>query len=408
MVENGWKWKFNWMGISMKKLAIISLFLLAVSAFGQAVNRTELRNTNDLIRAQTQPLKARLTEIADLGNSIADYGIFYDTTTDTVVGHTYGANLSMVGTDLRAIPSGSDTQVPFNDGGAFGADAGMTYNKTTDTFNVRTQLVIGATSLAGSIWMFDDQGNAAIRLANVINRDLNIGSTNGQDNLVFWAKEIGVDNPIRMNFDGWDFTGPHLLFYKLAARAPTGWSEPLVDVKSTNGLQFFLIDSNGNFGIRTNAPQAALHVVGDVAIDGGITVNRFATDLLIVTSNTTEFAATAYVKHDLNTQGTRLVITNSMTGNMVLSLTNIAGTTNHSFHFVFEGEAAGGTDRFITNTVNSIGNTIPVLLRNGTNAPAVSPLVWKVPAGTVLEGDIDFTFQRGTNFGNALTNLITR
>lgn len=33
-------------------------------------------------------------------------------------------------------PGGSDTQVQFNDGGSFGGDAGMTYNKTTDTLTV--------------------------------------------------------------------------------------------------------------------------------------------------------------------------------------------------------------------------------------------------------------------------------
>ena len=27
-------------------------------------------------------------------------------------------------------PAGSDTQIQFNDGGAFGGDAGLTYNKT--------------------------------------------------------------------------------------------------------------------------------------------------------------------------------------------------------------------------------------------------------------------------------------
>lgn len=35
-------------------------------------------------------------------------------------------------------PAGSDTQVQFNDGGAFGGDAGLTYNKTTDTLTVGT------------------------------------------------------------------------------------------------------------------------------------------------------------------------------------------------------------------------------------------------------------------------------
>jgi hypothetical protein len=34
------------------------------------------------------------------------------------------------------VPAGSDTQVQFNDGGVLGADAGLTYNKTTDTLIV--------------------------------------------------------------------------------------------------------------------------------------------------------------------------------------------------------------------------------------------------------------------------------
>ena len=45
--------------------------------------------------------------------------------------------------DLRAAadgggetPGGSDTQVQFNDGGSFGGDAGLTYNKTTDTLTL--------------------------------------------------------------------------------------------------------------------------------------------------------------------------------------------------------------------------------------------------------------------------------
>lgn len=37
-------------------------------------------------------------------------------------------------------PSGSDTQVQFNDGGAFGGDAGLTYNKTTDALTSAGQI----------------------------------------------------------------------------------------------------------------------------------------------------------------------------------------------------------------------------------------------------------------------------
>lgn len=42
--------------------------------------------------------------------------------------------------------AGSDTEVQFNDGGAFGADAGMTYNKTTDVLTLAGGVVIGSSN----------------------------------------------------------------------------------------------------------------------------------------------------------------------------------------------------------------------------------------------------------------------
>ena len=44
-------------------------------------------------------------------------------------------DITITGTAV-ATPGGSDTQVQFNDGGAFGGDAGLTYNKTTDALTV--------------------------------------------------------------------------------------------------------------------------------------------------------------------------------------------------------------------------------------------------------------------------------
>lgn len=45
-------------------------------------------------------------------------------------------------------PGGSDTQVQFNDGGAFGGDAGLTYNKTTDVLTAGGVNVSGLTASA--------------------------------------------------------------------------------------------------------------------------------------------------------------------------------------------------------------------------------------------------------------------
>jgi hypothetical protein len=43
-----------------------------------------------------------------------------------------------------ATPAGADTQIQFNDGGAFGGDAGLTYNKSTDALTVAGSVLADA------------------------------------------------------------------------------------------------------------------------------------------------------------------------------------------------------------------------------------------------------------------------
>ncbi len=85
-------------------------------------------------------------------------------TVTTISGRiTAGANVTITGSGTAASPysiaasgggggspGGSDTQVQFNDGGAFGGDAGMTYSKATNTLKVDT-LSTSATDL-NIIW----------------------------------------------------------------------------------------------------------------------------------------------------------------------------------------------------------------------------------------------------------------
>jgi hypothetical protein len=68
-----------------------------------------------------------------------------------------GITTSISGSTLRieaiGIPGGADTQVQFNDGGAFGGDAGFTYNKSTDTLtitNIETNSIQAPSSLVGT------------------------------------------------------------------------------------------------------------------------------------------------------------------------------------------------------------------------------------------------------------------
>jgi len=61
-------------------------------------------------------------------------------------------------------PGGTNTQVQFNDGGSFGGDAGLTYNKTTDTLSATNLNVSGLSTLAhihGSI-----AGNLYVHVKN--------------------------------------------------------------------------------------------------------------------------------------------------------------------------------------------------------------------------------------------------
>jgi hypothetical protein len=64
---------------------------------------------------------------------------------------TVGTNLTLSGGTLNASgtsPGGSDTQVQFNDGGSFGGDAGLTYNKTTNTLS--TDIVVFSSGSASA------------------------------------------------------------------------------------------------------------------------------------------------------------------------------------------------------------------------------------------------------------------
>jgi len=64
---------------------------------------------------------------------------------------TGGFTINASGGGGGGTPGGSDTQVQFNDGGSFGGDAGLTYNKTSDTLNVAGGLIVSGVTTSGGI-----------------------------------------------------------------------------------------------------------------------------------------------------------------------------------------------------------------------------------------------------------------
>lgn len=89
-----------------------------------------------------------------------------------------GNRLSLMAGTLEATPSGADTQIQLNDGGAFGADAGLSFNKTTGSltvggkavttsnpvFNLSQTWNAGAVAFTGLTFNVTDTASAAASL----------------------------------------------------------------------------------------------------------------------------------------------------------------------------------------------------------------------------------------------------
>ena len=82
---------------------------------------------------------------------------------------------------VSASPAGSDTQVQFNDGGSFGGDAGLTYNKTTDTLTLAGDLAVNGgdvtTTSTGTATVFNT--NATTLNLGGAATQINLGAASG-------------------------------------------------------------------------------------------------------------------------------------------------------------------------------------------------------------------------------------
>lgn len=128
----------------------LALACLSQPAFGQVVN----------VRARSIRTGTTTPSTCSVGD------VFFDTDATAgrnIYGCTSANTWTLEGDGSAAVP-GSDTQVIFNDGGAFGADAGATYNKTTDTLTLGGALLLGGgINFSGAI---TDTGDNAVQLAN--------------------------------------------------------------------------------------------------------------------------------------------------------------------------------------------------------------------------------------------------
>lgn len=90
--------------------------------------------------------------IIEVDGSPSTYPYQLKVTNGTLTDNSDGtATLTIAG----GAPGGSNTQVQFNDSSAFGGDAGLVYNKTTDTLSVLGGLVVGDNTATNRALTFD-------------------------------------------------------------------------------------------------------------------------------------------------------------------------------------------------------------------------------------------------------------
>ena len=137
------------------------------------VDRTLTITTGDADRTITlsgdTTLSGTNTGDQSLFSTVAVSGqsnVVADTTTDTLT-LVAGTNITIT-TDATAdsvtinatgggTPGGADTQVQFNDASAFGGDAGLVYNKTSNVLTCDTQITIGGNATAaGKLKLLED------------------------------------------------------------------------------------------------------------------------------------------------------------------------------------------------------------------------------------------------------------
>jgi len=81
----------------------------------------------------------------------ADGDLWYNSTTGLLRGRANGATVTFGVAATPTPPGGADTQVQFNNAGAFGGDAGLTFNATTDVLVLTSAAAVAFATGAGGL-----------------------------------------------------------------------------------------------------------------------------------------------------------------------------------------------------------------------------------------------------------------
>lgn len=272
---------------------------------------------------------------------------------DTTNKRIYIGNASGGGNLIGSAPGGSDTQVQFNDSGVLGGDAGMTYNKSTDTLTVGS---LSTTGLEAKTVGGDEGGQIDFGLP-ATNTTLNTGvAIDVYQNRLRIYEKGGTSRGYYIDLTtGGSSVGTNLVGG--GGGGTPGGSD--TQVQFNDGGSTF----GGDSGLTYNKSTDSLTIAGDLAINGGdltssaSTFNLFSTGTASTTLNiaTNSVGASNTKTINIGTSGagssTTAISIGSNLGTSTVSMfgtTSIIGTSLDmyssiaSFDVISMGNAKGG------------------------------------------------------------------
>jgi hypothetical protein len=207
-----------------------------------------------LSNADVNPNNLTVTATATLGN-ISNVRIFGGS--EGQVLRTDGAgNLSWV-SDAAGTPGGSNTQIQFNDDGAFNGVSNFTYNKNTNLLNVNGNVVVGDNTNNVSLF----SSGAISSTGNLTVANINTGgvlSVTGNANV----GNIGATNGVFTNISGTLTTAsqPNITEIGILTSLSVSGNTNVGNLGANNGV---FTNVSGNGAALTNLPAG--NIVGQVA-----------------------------------------------------------------------------------------------------------------------------------------------
>lgn len=191
------------------------------------------------------------------------------------------------------VPGGFNTQVQFNDSGAFGGDAGLTYDKTTDTLTVLNLSAGMATITDGASQDYDiiSNGNNGLHIdgtspGTLAEIDLSSADKDGTDNVafkVFGVGDSGSANNERLAM-GYNASGTDYRIHTVGQG--TGTVRPLRLYTGANTSQIVLnTDGTTTFGGNISASNLSGTNTGNQTTIVGITGTKAQFDTAVTDGN---------------------------------------------------------------------------------------------------------------------------